>query len=270
MDTLYNILWKTKLEKFENILPGETQLILFDNRISDLFSSVLKTQSSKFHSYVLVLGILQYFFDERKTYLVMIGSMCSFSNCFCKETLHNATFKYFINFYCIFSLVSRPTFIHIPAYSFHVLHICSTIRSGNWPFCCNHTDNNFFRHSICFHGKKTFHRELVINKQFHCAKNTLFCPFHLRLLGWTGVSPKKVVLWIPPTSRQCNCFSILKIDLMKPVIRHRQKLVQEWEIDLAQGHFCKTEFNGVPFLLVQLCPIRDPHAAQLKILWGPV
>jgi len=128
----------------------------------------------------------------------------------------------------------------------------------------------FFVIPFVFMVKKTFHRELVINKQFHCTKNTLFCPFHLRLLGWTGVSPKKVVLWIPPTSRQCNCFSILKIDLMKPVIRHRQKLVQEWEIDLAQSHFCKTEFNGVPFLLVQLCPIRDPHAAQLKILWGPV
>jgi len=52
---------------------------------------------------VLVIAILQYFFDERRACPVMIGLMCSFSNCFCIETLYKATFRYILLIFIVFS-----------------------------------------------------------------------------------------------------------------------------------------------------------------------
>jgi len=137
----------------KKIGPIQTQITLVDNTISVLFSNLVQMQAKKLYWLCTLLGI--YFFNVMKWCAVITECLRSFSNSVWEGTNYHATFKHvFTYFFCNFSMVSRTSFVHIPASSFHVLHICSTICSGYQPICCDHTNDSFLRHSICFYGKK--------------------------------------------------------------------------------------------------------------------
>ena len=196
-------LWKIKQENFRKkfgLFKHKSSFLII--QFLSCFQTLCKCKQRSCVDCISLLAID--FFDERRTCPVIIECLCSFSNRVWEGTNYHVTFKHvFTYFFCNFSMVSRTSFVHIPASSFHVLHICSTICSGYQPFCCDHTHDSFLRHSICFYGKKSFQHKPMIRKEFWKSKLFFSCTYVAfkrtgRCFAWKSFSINALIC------RRCN------------------------------------------------------------------